>query len=56
MEVKQVAVPERLVEPVQPSPELLVELSRGPDPLRAFSCVVPMEGQDQASVAELQAR
>ena len=58
MEVKQAAVHEPLVEPaVQASPELLVELSRDPDPqLRALSCVVPMEGQEQASAAELWGR
>ena len=50
VEVKQAAVP-------QPSPELLVELSRDPDPkLCAFSGAVSMEGQDQASAAELWVR
>ena len=44
VEVKQAAVPE-------PSPELLVELSRDPDPqLRAFFGVVSMEGPSAAEL------
>ena len=60
VEVKQVAVPECQVAPVEvkqvASPELLLELSGGPNPLRAFSGDTTMEGPYQASVAELQTR
>ena len=49
VEVKQASLPE-------PSPELLVELSRDPDPkLRAFFGVVSMEGPSAAELWDLQA-